>query len=707
MAIRIPWDKHEAAILLDVCLAVIENKISRTDAVLKVSKTLREKAIKNGIVIDTIYRNENGISMQMNIMTALILETSSGLHGASKLFVDIVDLYKNNPAQFQKILEEAKRGEVSMPVNKERFYEWLCSSVRADVSYIKRACDLVDTYSKNNRKLGYSLFETSQLADIQKIIKAVEKDVFFRAKNERQIQKIEKALNEYYGFMRQYISNMTKANTNISDVGIIVSENKAYTHENKFSDVDFERYKKILSEDYKKGFRLNDKLSIRRFRMQWQCAFEDELKYEDETVCKHIEHITIQYGDMAYLPEDMLDEKAKSKLLTYINTLFSEGKSAIYYDALCREFADEFAAGRINNAEMLKVYLSYVNDGSIYLRRNCIVSGRNVEVDDADEIRSFLIGQGMPVQTENIISSLPYIGKDKILQVIAGPDSGEFVRNQKGEYFHADIIEFNQREVDLITQWISNAIDDKEYMGGRELTDTIQNKLPAVMERYPYLTWLGLRDVLAYKLKSKFSFKGKIISAYGQDLSMADVFANFAKTHEHFTLAQLDMLKNDLATSIYFDDIYANSLRVNKDDFVSKDQAKFDIDATDSAIGQFFHGDFISIKDISLFGGFPDAYFPWNYFLLQHYVANYSKEYKLIHAGFNAGKPVGAVVKRNSQINTFDDVIIRVLAESRIPLNDSNALQYLYEAGYIARRSYGSIDVILAKANLYRINKGE
>ena len=48
MAIRIPWDKHEAAILLDVCLAVIENKISRTDAVLKVSKTLREKAIKKG-----------------------------------------------------------------------------------------------------------------------------------------------------------------------------------------------------------------------------------------------------------------------------------------------------------------------------------------------------------------------------------------------------------------------------------------------------------------------------------------------------------------------------------------------------------------------------------------------------------------------------------------------------------------------------------
>ena len=153
MAIRIPWDEHEAAILLDACLAVIGNKISRADAILKVSNILREKAVRNGIVIDSIYRNENGISMQMNIMMALILETSSGLHGASKLFIDIVHLYKNNPDQFQKILEEAKKGGTIMSENKVNFHRWLDSSVRpSDVSYIKKACDLIDTYSKMQMK---------------------------------------------------------------------------------------------------------------------------------------------------------------------------------------------------------------------------------------------------------------------------------------------------------------------------------------------------------------------------------------------------------------------------------------------------------------------------------------------------------------------------------------------------------------------------
>ena len=607
MARRILWDEYEAAILLDACLAVIDNRISRADAVIKVSEKLREKAIKNGYTIDSVFRNENGISMQMSIMIALILETSSGLHGASKMFIDIVQLYKNNPDKFQKILEEAKKG----------------------------------------------------------------------------------------------------AKVNIAGVGAGVSDGGGDLYEEEFTGVNFERYKKILSTEYKKGFRINDKLSVTRFRMQWKRTFEDELQYDDETICRHIAHITIQHGNMVYLPEDMLDENTKHRLLAYISTLFSEGKSVIYYEALYREFADDFAVGRINNLEMLRSYLSYINDGSMYFYRSYIASNSNVEVNNTDEVRSFLIGQEKPMRIEDIVLCLPHIAKDKIEQVIAGPDSDEFIRNQKGEYFHAYIISLTQQETDLITEWIHNAIADKEYMGGKELTDAIQNKLPSIMERYPFLTWLGLRDVLAYKLKNVFSFNGKIISAYGEDLSMNDVFANYAKTHEHFTLAQLNMLKNELGTSIYFDSVYANSLRINKDDFVSVNQARFDINATDTVIDKFCHSDFISIKDISLFGGFPDAYFPWNQFLLQHYVANYSKKYKLIHAGFTATKPVGAIVKRSSQINTFDDVIIRVLAESNIPLNSENALQYLFDAGFIARRSCSSLDSILAKAKLYRTKKGE
>ncbi len=819
MAIRIPWDKYEAVILLDACQAVIDKKISQTEAVTMVSRSLRDRAVKNGNAIDSMYRNENGISMQMKIMTSLIQETHSGLHGASKLFVEIAKLYKTDQPQFHKILEEAKKDQDMTLSNKEKFYKWLDGFARpSDVSYIRKFCDLVDTYSKNNKKLGFSIFEADQPSDIHRVIKAIEKDVFFRAQNGRQIYKIEKAINEYYFFMSKNYSqaeDIEKIESNeisgcplcdteatvskselhlsgkdgfynylINDVGVALSTGRNYASQintceayatkhfigtgklyralddieacenaqllmkdsgflrfsqqahnapmaalrkyseylsgtaTKREDISYEiqknftkdeikHYKEILLKEYRKGFRLNDRLSIKRLRMQWQIYFGEELLYDDDEIGRHIADLTIRHGDMAYLPEVMLDENIKYKLLRFIKRLFTEGKTVIYYQALYKEFYEDFKSGRINNVEMLKTYLAYINDGQIHLGRNYIAANSNVQVDNAEEVRNFLISQGTAVRTDEIVSSLSHIARDKIIGTITGSNSNEFIRNQKGEYFHADIIDFSQHEIELITEWISLAIAEKEYMGGKELTDAIQKKLPSIMERYPFLTWLGLRDVLAYKLCDVFSFKGKIISARGRDLSMADIFSNFAKTHDYFTLAQLNILKNDLDTPIYFNEVYANSLRINKDEFVASELAQFDVSATDTAIDQFCHGDFVSIRDVSLFGGFPNALYPWNHFLLQHYVSHYSKKYQLLHAGFNADIPVGAIVKRSSQMNTFDDIIVRALADSGIRLNDDEALQYLQNAGYLARRRYGNLEDLLAKANQYRKNKGE
>ncbi len=595
-----------------------------------------------------------------------------------------------------------------MAETKQEFYKWLDSSARsADIPRVKKLCDLVDTYSKSNRKLGYSLFEVTNADDVYKVIKVVNKDVVFRARNSRQIQKIDSALNEYYRFFIKYISSYAldkKSNPNIGDK----TDKISCAGQTAFFTALLEQYRKILSANYKKGFRLNDKLSLRRFRIQWQNTFETELQYDDQTICDHIQSITIKYGNMAYLPEDMLGEAAKQRLLKYISDTFESGKNIIYYDSLYRNFADDFAQGRINSVDMLKTYLIYINHSNMYfLKKNYIASGENVEADEAQEIRNFLISSGMPVKTEDIVLALSHISNSKIKNIISGSNSDEFIRNKKGEYFHADIVELTQYEIDLISRWISLSIADKKYMGGKELTDTIESELPSVMERYPYLTGIGLRDVIGYKLKDRFSFKGKIISTFGEKLSMSDVFATFAKNHNHFTLEQLDILKEDLDTSIYFEPVYENSLRISKDEFVSKSQAKFDVIATDNVLEQFCIGDYVSVKDVDLFGGFPNAGFPWNPFLLQSYVAFYSKKFKLIYGGFTAKKAVGAIVKISAEINTIDDVIIRALADSNISLNSDNALQYLYDLGYIARRSYNNIDFVVSKAKLYRASKGD
>lgn len=80
----------------------------------------------------------------------------------------------------------------------------------------------------------------------------------------------------------------------------------------------------------------------------------------------------------------------------------------------------------------------------------------------------------------------------------------------------------------------------------------------------------------------------------------------------------------------------------------------------------------------------------------------YSQQYQLFHIGFNAEKCVGAIVKRNSGIKDFNDLIIDLLAKSKIVLNKENALQYLKEKGYIARKKYSGIENILIHARAKR-----
>ena len=48
MAVRIPWDKYEAAILIDACIKIETNALSKESAVSEVSANLKKLAISRG-----------------------------------------------------------------------------------------------------------------------------------------------------------------------------------------------------------------------------------------------------------------------------------------------------------------------------------------------------------------------------------------------------------------------------------------------------------------------------------------------------------------------------------------------------------------------------------------------------------------------------------------------------------------------------------
>ncbi len=203
MATRIPWDKEEAAILIDAYSRVKQKKISRADAVSEVSYILRHRGANLGYNIDEVYRNENGISMQMTIIGGLVDGSPSTLHKASSLFVNMVNLYKNDKPEFNRILSEAK-SECGIHSNiQEEFFAWLSEQVSPmQLSELYMAYLDIESFCLKANILKSSLFDISDLKVLEEVREAISKNKNYRNKYSRQYEKMVSAISYYVFFIQ-------------------------------------------------------------------------------------------------------------------------------------------------------------------------------------------------------------------------------------------------------------------------------------------------------------------------------------------------------------------------------------------------------------------------------------------------------------------------------------------------------------------------
>ena len=464
------------------------------------------------------------------------------------------------------------------------------------------------------------------------------------------------------------------------------------------------RYKELLDKYFQKGFRMESSLDMKKLRRFYQDQYGTELSNEDDLVCQGISSVTILHDGKAYLPDSMLSQEKKEKLLQYIEDKFSSGCDAIYYGALFSEFEEVLQGERIYTSEMLKTYLSYINKGNYVLQRSYLAKDYTVQMNPEDDIREYLKEAAGPVEVERLAAELSYIPEQKIKFALS--TNSDFIWNTTGEYFYEDCVHFSNSELEWISQFILDGIEERDFVTGNELVEAVEAHFPDIKEMYQWITPVGMRNVIGYKLNDRFSFNGNIISKYGEDLSMAEVYAKYCRKHSRFTLDELNVLKQELGSTIYFDEIYANSLRISQNEFVSQDMAQFDVEATDEAIGRICTGQYMSLQEIRDFGTFPYAGYPWNEYLLEHFVANYSQKFMLLHIGYSANVCAGAIVKQASSFKDFNNLLVDILANSNIVLDEDSALEYLRQQGYIARRRYSDIGRIVTEAKVVRSKKG-
>ena len=607
---------------------------------------------------------------------------------------NIVITYRKKPKEPSEQVHQGKSSgnDATCEINSRSFSRYLSETLKtADAtcrSYAS-AINNCEAFAREHQLTSWQLYRTDRQT-AQETIQLLLSNADFLAYNTRQHNRFYEALQKFLGFID-------------SDPTWTAPAKDGSESTETYRDEDYEQ---VIRQYFKKGFRMDSPLEIRKFNRYYMAIHDTELTDSDDDISKKIKQLCIISKGKAFLPDVMLSEELKDELLNYIETAFADGKVAIYYKAIFAKFSDAFLDYHIHDADMLKSYLAFIGNGRFFINRSFISKTPDVSMDPLSEVRSCLQDYGRPATYDELFTALPHLPQSKIKSILAS--NVEFVKNSQNEYFHESIVRLSDGELDGIVEIIQRTIDEKDFIGGNELYDAIRAKYPYIIEANYTLSMYGFRDALKAKLGDKFSFKGNIISRSGQELSMADVFAKYARSNDTFTLFALQSLANNLATTIYFDAIYENSLRISRDQFVAKTDAQFPIETIetmDEALDRICIGKYIPLPEATNFGAFPYVGFPWNIFLLEHYVASYSQKYMLLHSSFNGTECAGAIVKRFAGIDSFDDLIVDLLVNNQIEMKKAPVLQFLSDKGYLARRRYSEIESLIIKANAQRQRK--
>ena len=473
------------------------------------------------------------------------------------------------------------------------------------------------------------------------------------------------------------------------------------------SDRDGSMSKKIvgvLRSYFSRGFRLNSTIEERRFKQFYEKQYSSEFPATLQ-LSMIIPMLGIQHENKVYLPEFMLAADVRDKIQLYIVSHF-ESSDYIYYDAILDKFSEDIVDSQIFDKETLKAYLQYYDVYGWSYETFYISKTNSVSVNQDQDIIDFVRMQGGIVTENEILNAFHYMPKDYVVRCVVR-NNRTLISCGRGYRFHIDNYRINDIEKNGIREIIQSSIQSAGYLTTSELARSVQIKYPSVLSDNTEYGIIGFRNVVSNLYEGEFSFYNNMISSMHSRLDTNQVFEDFCKGKATFTTEEVNQLADDLGTLINFDAISRYCVRVSESKFVSKDNIVFDVPATDAAIANYCSGEYVTILDINTFVAFPYCSYRWNNYLLESFVAQYSKQFKLMHSRYNKDNTIGAIVKRTSAFSDYDEILIDAVANSKVPLNENDVLDYLQEKGYIARRRSDFLSKIslLDKAALIRNRK--
>lgn len=599
-------------------------------------------------------------------------------------------------------IESVSEQEDDVKKNRIAFIAWAQSqqmqkaAILAYLSDIKKCSEFAqeNAYIKEEHIL---LIEDADV--LERVFLEMRKDSkFVELNNERQKRPVS-AMNKLIAFRRATAKDGARAATVSAPTAPVEKPVQRPVVSTSVFSVDpqiKERYSTILAVNFVDGFRPAKAIDRNRFRMYYSDMFGEELPEGDERLVHTLMKVGTLRDERIFVKDEIEQKDLLEEINDTIMKTFKGGASCIYLDCLFARFQEQLAEMlHIYNVDSLESVLFNSGKRNYFKRYNYLFEYNKEPAPNRDVIE-YMKKSHLPVTYSEIENGLWYIPLDKIKYTLV--TTLGIVNVASEAYLYAPNLPVSESEIQQIAELISHTLLQRNYISDVELMQMIEEHCPSVLMNTPDYPMWGLRNALAYLLRDKFSFRGAIISDKDEEISMAEVFSDFCQRSEHITVDELKQFASELNTVIYWDSVYSEMVRVNQNEFVRRDQIHFDIEQTDSVLDTLVQSTYTPIKTINLFLHFPAIDVPWNNFVLESYVAHYSKKFKLLHASYTATDCCGAVVRQESGITDYRTLIVDVLAKNTGWKNKKDALQLLVDLGYQQRRSYSDIEKVMQEA---------
>ena len=686
------WNIYEAVVLLDAFLEVQRKERPRSHIIKDVSAALRQMAVNQGLVIDDVFRNENGISYQLQSMESAFRGKKIYVP-ATKLFTEVVSIYNENQSRFDSLLEEA-RGMIEKHDNKEAFLSW-ASSVVPEKQYKWLDDNLlhVEQYARTKGLIADSIYSVSDLPTLLNIKKAIGKNKIFQIKNRKILHNIYDAFDLYVRFCTQ-LNSKTEAVASPEQEETVLSRSDSAIEIKADNDVGGEAdgIQQILVEHYQYGFRYDSIREIMRFR-QFAEAMGIELPENDEQLRDSIISTGTIIDDKVFCKSESLPKE----LQDLVDEVFATGAETIYYECLLQNKSEWMEEHTITSEGILKEYLRKHVKGCSFAKKFIIRGSKKTEKQAVTEEIKRVWGNTQTENVNTLSERLPYIPLGNIWRVISGNDL--FVLSSEGEYLLIDRFVISQDEIEDIVDYVDALCEENGFCS---LSDV---PLGDIEENNYDLTMLAIYNAI-YKvaLAGKYHLNGKILTKDKPELDAVLLLKQYIKGKNECSFDEVAEKVVELTggtnRQYAFQALYDEMVRVDKNRFVSNNSVSFDISEIDRVLATFISDHFVAIRDITTFAMFPLCGHSWNHYLLESFCYKYSRKYSLHVIHFN-DKNAGIIAEKDFN-KSYSEMLAMELARSDVELKTEIVGSYLFNTGFMAKSKYAKLGDIVQRAKEIR-----